>query len=165
MPVTCTHLDQLADVDPGLGVCPQCVEMGSRWVHLRQCMTCGQTGCCTDSPNTHASKHAAGSGHAVMRSIEPDEDWMWCFPDEQQFRRAASGSFIVVDPFLETGLWSAHEVARAGRPLPEDPAFLTEDRFPLGEWVAWYRTQREELDPEHLAALDAVPGWRWSPGV
>ena len=45
-------------------------------------MSCGHVGCCDDSPNRHASKHAAASGHPIMRSIEPGEEWMWCFVDE-----------------------------------------------------------------------------------
>jgi hypothetical protein len=162
MPVTCTHLDEIRDVGRGLNVCPQCVEIGSTWVHLRQCLSCGQTGCCSDSPNTHASKHADATGHPVMRSLEPDEDWMWCFPDEQQFRRARTGGFLVVDPFLETGLWYAHEAASQGQPLPDDPGYVNEDRFPLGEWVAWYRTRRADLDPEQVEALEGVPGWHWA---
>ena len=56
--------------------------MGSRWQHLRMCMTCGHVGCCDSSPNRHASKHYASSGHPIVRSLEPGEKWMWCFEDE-----------------------------------------------------------------------------------
>lgn len=57
------------------GGCPQCIEINSTWVYLRMCLTCGQVGCCDSSPQTHAQLHWRETGHAVMRTIEPDEDW------------------------------------------------------------------------------------------
>jgi hypothetical protein len=42
-------------------------------------------GCCDDSPNRHASAHGSESGHAIIRSLEPGEDWSWCFDDEIAF--------------------------------------------------------------------------------
>ena len=56
----------------------QCLATGDDWVHLRFCATCGQVGCCDDSTNRHASRHAAEAGHPVMRSKEPGENWAWC---------------------------------------------------------------------------------------
>ena len=29
--------------------CPDCVELGWEWVHLRQCLACGRVGCCDSS--------------------------------------------------------------------------------------------------------------------
>ena len=63
-------------------VCEECVAMGSRWVHLRTCQTCGRTLCCDSSPNKHASKHARSSDHPVIASAEPGERWLYCFRDE-----------------------------------------------------------------------------------
>jgi CPA1 family monovalent cation:H+ antiporter len=51
-------------------------------MHLRMCMTCGTIRCCDSSQNQHASKHAAESGHPIMRSAMPGEDWRWCYVDE-----------------------------------------------------------------------------------
>ncbi|MEE9205934.1 MAG: UBP-type zinc finger domain-containing protein, partial [Acidimicrobiia bacterium] len=54
--------DDLQDVAVGPvpeGGCPACIEMGDTWVHLRFCVTCGAVGCCDDSKNRHARKHAA----------------------------------------------------------------------------------------------------------
>jgi uncharacterized UBP type Zn finger protein len=84
----CTHLDQVELLDPPAEIpgCPQCLETGSSWVHLRMCQTCGQIGCCDNSPNRHATAHHAASGHPVIRSIEPGEDWSWCYEDELFFR-------------------------------------------------------------------------------
>ena len=60
--------------------------MGSRWVHLRQCTICSHIGCCDDSPNKHATAHAGTSGHPIIRSLEPGEDWCWCFEDQVGMR-------------------------------------------------------------------------------
>jgi hypothetical protein len=62
--------------------CEECVKIGARWVHLRTCQTCGATLCCDSSPNRHASKHAQSSGHPVVASAEPGEQWLYCFPDD-----------------------------------------------------------------------------------
>jgi hypothetical protein len=62
--------------------CPECVAMGSRWVHLRRCMNCGHVGCCDSSPNRHARAHWKESGHTVISSAQPGEDWLWCYEDE-----------------------------------------------------------------------------------
>ena len=57
--------------------CPQCLAQGGTWVNLRICLECGQVGCCDASPNTHATKHWQASGHALLRTLEPGEDWVW----------------------------------------------------------------------------------------
>jgi ubiquitin-hydrolase Zn-finger-containing protein len=62
-----------------------CLATGGRWVHLRMCQTCGKIGCCDSSPNQHASKHARGEGHPILRSVERGEDWSWCVIDEEMF--------------------------------------------------------------------------------
>lgn len=30
----------------------------------------------------HASQHARASGHPVVASAEPGEQWLYCYPDE-----------------------------------------------------------------------------------
>jgi uncharacterized UBP type Zn finger protein len=86
----CSHLDQVLVVDPPEGPtgCEACLEIGSTWVHLRMCHTCGRIGCCDSSPNRHASRHAREAGHPLARSIQPGEDWSWCFVDEVMMRFA-----------------------------------------------------------------------------
>jgi CPA1 family monovalent cation:H+ antiporter len=49
------------------------------------CQTCGTIGCCDSSPHKHASRHAREADHPVVRSIEPAEDWSWCYIDEVMF--------------------------------------------------------------------------------
>jgi uncharacterized UBP type Zn finger protein len=75
-------MDQIKDVHARARVCGECVEMGDSWVHLRLCMTCGHLGCCDSSKNKHATKHFHASGHPIMKSIEPGENWGWCYIDE-----------------------------------------------------------------------------------
>ena len=61
--------------------CQECLEMGSTWVHLRLCLSCGQVACCDSSPNRHAFAHSRRTGHPVVRSFEPGEAWRWCYTD------------------------------------------------------------------------------------
>ncbi|MCU1511449.1 MAG: sodium/proton antiporter, family [Arthrobacter sp.] len=79
----CSHLESATS--PGVPLdayCAECVREGTTTVHLRMCLACGTVGCCDSSPGTHASKHFADTGHPVMRSIEPGEDWRWCYADD-----------------------------------------------------------------------------------
>ena len=79
----CLHLSEALDVDPPDElVCVDCVVEGTSWVHLRQCLLCGGVRCCDQSPRHHATTHYKTSGHALMRSAQPDEAWGWCYPDE-----------------------------------------------------------------------------------
>ena len=80
----CTHLDQveITELPESVPGCEDCLRTGDGWVHLRICLSCGHVGCCDSSPNRHASAHAAASGHALIRSIQPGEDWPWCYVDE-----------------------------------------------------------------------------------
>ena len=80
---TCSHLDQIqvTQLPPSVDGCEECLAMGDPWLHLRICLECGHVGCCDDSPNRHASGHSNDSGHPLIRSLEPGEDWSWCFVD------------------------------------------------------------------------------------
>ena len=85
--MSCTHLAETpltAQPVPERRECPTCVAEGHHdWVHLRLCLECGNVGCCDSSPAKHASAHYAASAHPVIRSLEPNESWRWCFVDEQ----------------------------------------------------------------------------------
>jgi hypothetical protein len=82
---TCPHLSQMKHVRAHTRGCEECLAMGDSWVHLRLCMECGHVGCCDDSKNKHATKHFHVTKHPIMRSIEPGEQWGWCFVDELGF--------------------------------------------------------------------------------
>jgi hypothetical protein len=86
----CGHLDQIRDVSPSADGCEECLAIGGWWVHLRLCLTCGRVGCCDSSPNRHASRHARTAEHPIVRSLEPDQDWAWCFIDEVVLEPAPS---------------------------------------------------------------------------
>lgn len=78
----CPHVDEAHDLQPKERACEECVKMGDRWVHLRICLICGHVGCCDSSKNKHATKHFHQTTHPIIRSIEPGEDWGWCYDDE-----------------------------------------------------------------------------------
>jgi uncharacterized UBP type Zn finger protein len=61
--------------------CQDCLREGGRWLHLRICLTCGHVGCCDDSPNRHATAHHRSTHHPLIRSLEPGEEWSWCYED------------------------------------------------------------------------------------
>lgn len=71
------HIDTRAKPS-GTG-CRACGETGGWWFHLRRCAQCGNIGCCDSSPSQHARRHAEESGHPIVRSFEPGEDWFWNF--------------------------------------------------------------------------------------
>jgi len=80
----CAHLDQvtLGELPESIEGCDDCLATGDGWVHLRICLGCGHVGCCDSSPNRHATAHASSSGHPIIRSLEPGEEWSWCYVDE-----------------------------------------------------------------------------------
>ena len=62
--------------------CEDCLKMGGRWLHLRECLTCGHIGCCDSSPNRHSRAHFKATSHPIVSSAEVGETWAWCFADE-----------------------------------------------------------------------------------
>ena len=80
---SCAHIKAVEAVRaPRAHQCDECVKIGSSWVHLRTCQTCGVTLCCDSSPNRHASRHARTAEHPVIASAEKGERWLFCFPDD-----------------------------------------------------------------------------------
>jgi uncharacterized UBP type Zn finger protein len=81
---TCTHLDQITvlELPESVAGCEDCLREGGVWLHLRICLSCGHVGCCDDSPHRHATAHAQSAAHPLIRSLEPGEDWNWCYEDQ-----------------------------------------------------------------------------------
>ena len=81
---SCSHLDQITvtRLPDSVEGCEDCLREGTNWFHLRICLACGHVGCCDSSLERHAIAHAASSGHQLIRSLQPGEDWVWCFADE-----------------------------------------------------------------------------------
>jgi hypothetical protein len=84
MATSCSHLNQVkvTQLPESVDGCEDCLRDGGVWLHLRICLTCGHVGCCDDSPARHASKHAREQEHPLIRSLEPGEDWSYCFIDD-----------------------------------------------------------------------------------
>ncbi len=81
---TCTHLDTITvwELPERVAGCEDCLREGTKWLHLRICLVCGHVGCCDGSPQKHATAHYRAGGHPLIRSLEPGEDWNWCYIDE-----------------------------------------------------------------------------------
>lgn len=84
----CTHIDSVEYLDPPdeIAGCEECLKLGMSWVHLRMCQECGHIGCCDNSEGKHATAHFRETGHPLIRSAEPGEDWSWCYVDEAMLR-------------------------------------------------------------------------------
>lgn len=87
MKQACEHFE-----DPNLIItseskgCEECVKAGrSDWVYLRLCLTCGQIGCCDNSPGKHATAHFHETGHPVIRGFQEGETWAFCFVDDEMY--------------------------------------------------------------------------------
>ncbi len=86
----------MSEIDPevppsGTG-CVECETSGSWWVHLRRCAKCGHVGCCDDSIEKHATAHWRETGHPIMQSFEPGEDWFWDYRTGRTVRGPALAS-------------------------------------------------------------------------
>jgi hypothetical protein len=78
----CRHASTIRVVTPSALGCEECLQIGSAWLHLRLCRTCGHVGCCDDSPNKHATRHFQATGHPIIEGYDPPEGWGWCYVDE-----------------------------------------------------------------------------------
>lgn len=85
---TCHHLDTIEPVLPSAYGCEDCLRMGTTWVHLRICLTCGYVGCCDSSPQRHARAHYEAGGHPIIASLEPGETWAYCFLEDETLESA-----------------------------------------------------------------------------
>ena len=79
----CKHMRSVPVPEPSSATdgCEECLAIGQTWVHLRKCLECGHIGCCDESIGKHATKHAHETGHNVICSAEPGEDWRYCYYD------------------------------------------------------------------------------------
>jgi Zn-finger in ubiquitin-hydrolases and other protein len=76
------HVAAIRQVRPRTNGCEECLRLGTPWVHLRLCLTCGHVGCCDSSPMRHARAHAHAIGHPIVQSMEAGENWRWCYVHE-----------------------------------------------------------------------------------
>lgn len=59
--------------------CLECEATDGWWLHLRRCAACGHIGCCDSSLSKHATAHERASGHPIIASFEPGEEWFYDF--------------------------------------------------------------------------------------
>ncbi|MGH2807569.1 MAG: UBP-type zinc finger domain-containing protein [Actinomycetota bacterium] len=79
----CDHLSNAHAKEPNTrDGCEECLKIGSGWVHLRVCLECGKVGCCDNSPNKHATAHFHETHHPLVQSLEPNEEWVYCYEDD-----------------------------------------------------------------------------------
>lgn len=82
------HSAEIAPSVPPSGTgCAECLAGAEPgwWLHLRRCATCGHVGCCDTSPAQHATAHYRATGHAVIQSFEPGEDWFYDYGANEFF--------------------------------------------------------------------------------
>ncbi|GKQ35594.1 UBP-type zinc finger domain-containing protein [Streptomyces sp. A012304] len=72
-------------VPPSGTGCAACDADGGWWFHLRRCAACGHVGCCDSSPAQHATAHWKATGHPVVRSFEPGEEWFWDYDSDELY--------------------------------------------------------------------------------
>ncbi len=79
----CSHIDDVdQNVRGNTNGCEECKKIGSDWVHLRLCLSCGHVGCCDSSIHKHGTKHFQETDHPIIKSYEPGENWKWCYKDQ-----------------------------------------------------------------------------------
>ncbi|MGW7202149.1 UBP-type zinc finger domain-containing protein [Streptomyces sp. NPDC054837] len=79
-----------AEVPPSGNGCVECDAAGGWWFHLRRCAQCGHVGCCDSSPAKHATAHFQETGHPLVQSFEPGEQWYWNFATKEMFESGPS---------------------------------------------------------------------------
>ena len=80
---SCDHMNKVnQSINGNTKGCEECEKIGSDWVHLRLCLSCGHVGCCDSSIGLHATKHFEHTGHPVMMAL-PNKSWKWCYVHKQ----------------------------------------------------------------------------------
>jgi hypothetical protein len=161
----CEHIAEVRTDWPAVAdpACEDCAREGrGDWVSLRRCLTCGHVGCCDSSPGLHATAHHDEASHPMVQTLQPGQDWAWCYVDEVTMR-PVDGRWVEVDLFFEAGIAYMRDHLRAGGEPTLGEDFRLEKGFPLGRWVAEMRRRREanELTTSQAAQIDELPGWRW----
>ena len=82
-------MSEIAGLDPSVPPsgpgCVECLAAGGWWLHLRRCAQCGHIGCCDTSPSQHATGHFKQTGHPLIPSFEPGEDWFWNYEADDYY--------------------------------------------------------------------------------
>ena len=81
----CTHLDsvKIIELPEAVEGCEDCLATGGKWMppaHLPR--SAATWAAATTRPTATLPRTPTESEHPVMRSLEPGEDWCWCFVDQ-----------------------------------------------------------------------------------
>lgn len=93
----------------------------------------------------------------MVETLQPGQDWTWCYVDELTLRRV-DGGWVEVDLFFEAGIGYMRDHVAAGGDLDVDEEFVYGKGFPLGRWVAEMRRRHAagELEPDQRSQIEAV---------
>ncbi|MGG8896450.1 UBP-type zinc finger domain-containing protein, partial [Escherichia coli] len=72
---SCRHSITINEVTPSARGCEECLKIGSVWLHLRLCRSCGHVGCCDQSPHRHARAYFNATQHPIIEGYDPPEGW------------------------------------------------------------------------------------------
>ena len=94
------------------GGCEDCMREGTRWVHLRMCLTCGNVGCCDSSPR-RACRRRTSTDHGTRSCAAPS-----------RARPGAGATWTSSSAEAPCRPWSrrAPYDGRGTGPVPRDPA-------------------------------------------
>jgi len=98
----------------------------------------------------------------MVETLQPGQDWVWCYFDEMTMR-PIDGRWVEVDLFFEAGLAYMRDHLADGGETTVAEDFTHGKGFPLGRWVAEMRRRRaeNELTAAQRDQIAALPGWRW----
>ena len=89
----CRHLDQIRDVTPFSTGCQPCLDLGgylgaSAHVHDRGA---GAVLRLLQEQARQPPRHQHAPAHQIVRSMEPGEDWLWCYTDQTLVQAPTAG--------------------------------------------------------------------------
>ncbi len=143
--------------------CAECLANGGWWLHLRRCAECGHIGCCDTSPNQHASKHNATTGHPVITSFEPGEEWYYDYGSREFFAgpSLAPSALTSGKPTGTRTSWARALKLANTSPLARQVLMRRSDLTPPLAWIGrlfiWsYLFDRHDADLPRIALTSLV---------
>ena len=136
MPVTsCSHLDQIevTELPEKIAGCEECLKIGERLgasAHVHDMREDRLLRLVAEQARDRARRE---SGHPIIRSAEPGEDWSWCYVDEVAFRVAPEGRFARTK---EVRMYEIFTYGRFEVPSENEDAFVAK----WSEFATWVST-------------------------
>ena len=84
----CTHLDQIAvrELPASVDGCEDCLRSAASGCTSGSASPAGTSAAVTTHPTVTPRGTPRTSQHPIIRSLEPGEEWSWCYVDEIAFR-------------------------------------------------------------------------------